>query len=299
MNLLITGAWGAAKKYIPELEDMGNCVVFLQQEKDALPCDYDWVEGVICNGLFLSHPIEKFSNLSYIQLTSAGFDRIPIEYVKQKGIVIYNAKGVYSVPMAEHALAGVLALYRRLPALLENQKNREWIKERDCLELSKKMVVIVGCGSVGDECAKRFRAFGCHVVGVNRTVRPNANYHDIMGFNQLDEVLPKADIVVLAIPLTAQTQHLMNGTRLKQMKPTSVLVNISRGGVVDTAALENVMPQLGGAVLDVFEQEPLDRQSPLWELENVIVTPHNSFVGDGNQERLAHVILKNVREGMK
>lgn len=294
MNLLITGAWGVAKSHIPELESMGHDIVFHQQEKDSLPCAYDWVEGVICNGLFLTHAIEKFTNLRYIQLTSAGFDRINMDYVMQKGIAVHNAKGVYSVPMAEHALAGVLALYRRLPAIWENQKKREWIKQRDCLELSGKIVVIVGCGSVGDECAKRFMAFGCHVIGVNRTVRQNANYHDLVGLERLDEVLPKADVVVLAIPLTTQTHHLMNEARLKQLKPTAILVNVSRGGVVDGVALGETLPNLGGAVLDVFEQEPLDAQSPLWEMKNVIVTPHNSFVGDGNQERLKLIIEMNI-----
>ena len=249
---------------------------------------------MICNGLFLTHPIEKFTNLRYIQLTSAGFDRIPMDYVKQKGIAIYNAKGVYSVPMAEHALAGVLALYRRLPAMWENQKEREWIKRRDCLELSGKIVVIVGCGSVGADCATRLLAFVCHVIGVNRTVRQNANYHALVGLERLDEVLPKADVVVLAIPLTTQTHHLMNEARLKQLKPTAILVNVSRGGVVDGVALGETLPNLGGAVLDVFEQEPLDAQSPLWEMKNVIVTPHNSFVGDGNQERLKLIIEMNI-----
>lgn len=294
MNLLITGAWGAAKSYIPELERMGHDIVFLQQEKDSLLCPYDWVEGVICNGLFLYHPIERFVNLHYVQLTSAGFDRVPMEYVQQNGITIHNAKGVYSIPMAEHALAGVLALYRRLPTIWNNQKKREWIKQRDCLELSGKTVAIVGCGSVGDECAKRFMAFGCHVIGVNRTVRQNDNYHDIVGMERLDEVLPEADIVVLAIPLTEQTHYLMNEARLNRLKSTAVLVNVSRGGVVDGAALEKALPNLGGAVLDVFEQEPLNVQSPLWEMDNVIVTPHNSFVGDGNQGRLLAMIISNL-----
>ena len=108
MNLLITGAWQDARAQIPALEKMGHSVKFLQYEKDALPCGYDWAEGIVCNGLFLHHPIEKFENLTYIQLTSAGFDRVPMDYVREKGIEIHNARGVYSVPMAEFALAGVL-----------------------------------------------------------------------------------------------------------------------------------------------------------------------------------------------
>ena len=293
MNLLITGAWSAAKTYIFEIENMGHQVVFMLQEKEPLPCDYAWVEGIICNGFFLTHPIEKFVNLHYIQLTSAGYDRVPMDYVEKKKMTIHNAKGVYSIPMAEHALAGVLALYRRLPMYFENQSRREWIKQRDCLELCGKTVVIVGCGSVGDECAKRFMTFGCHVLGLNRTVRYSPDYHEILGLEQLDVVIEKADILVLSVPLTQQTFHLINKERLERMKRTAILVNISRGAVVDTEALEAAMPKIGGAVLDVFEQEPLGEESLLWGMKNVLITPHNSFVGDKNQERLAQVILKH------
>ena len=113
MRLLITGAWGDGKNSIAMLEEKGHSVVFMQYEKDALPCPYEWVEGVVCNGLFLSHPIEKFTNLRYIQLTSAGFDRVDMDFVKARGIEIRSARGVYSIPMAEFALCGVLQLYKQ------------------------------------------------------------------------------------------------------------------------------------------------------------------------------------------
>jgi len=109
MRLLVTGAWSDAQAHLPQLQAMGHETVFLQQEGDALPCEPQWVEGVICNGLFLHHPIAQFSNLRYIQLTSAGFDRVPMAYIRQKGIEIHNAAGVYSAPMAEFAVSGVLA----------------------------------------------------------------------------------------------------------------------------------------------------------------------------------------------
>ena len=112
MNLLITGAWHGAQEHIAEIEAMGHEVRFLQWEKDEI-VDPDWVEGVIGNGLFLHHPIESFPNLQYIQLTSAGFDRVPMDYVKAHGIEIHNAKGIYSIPMAEYAVAGVLQLYKQ------------------------------------------------------------------------------------------------------------------------------------------------------------------------------------------
>lgn len=297
MNLLITGAWQEAKKKIGEIENMGYKVVFMQYEKDELPCDYEWVEGVICNGLFLSHSIEKFVNLKYIQLTSAGYDRVPMEYVNQHNIKISNACGVYSIPMAEFAIAGVLQIYKHMGNFAENQRVALWNKERNLLELFGKTVCIVGCGSVGTECAKRFNAFGCKVVGVDIITREDENYSKIELMENIDEVLADSDIVILTLPLTEQTYHIINKDRLDKFKQDSVLVNIARGAVVNTAALIEALDnkRLGGAVLDVFEEEPLGKENRLWSVENVIVTPHNSFVGDGNQERLNRVIINNLK----
>ncbi len=283
MNLLVTGAWNDAQKHIPFLEGSGHSVCFLQQEADPLPCPSDWVEGVICNGLFLHHPIESFPKLRYIQLTSAGFDRVPMEYVRSKGIEIHNARGVYSVPMAEFVLASVLERYKKLSVFRLQQKERLWQKQRNLLELAGKRVVIVGCGDVGRECAKRFRAFDAAVIGVNRTVRVIDGFDAVVGLDQLDEALCQADIAVVTLALTNETRGLV---KARLLRPDAVLVNISRGPTVD---LTDAKCEL---LLDVFESEPLDEQSELWA--RAIVTPHNSFVGDGDAERLWDVIRENL-----
>ena len=295
MRLLITGAWSGAERYIPELEAMGHSVVFLQQERDALPCDPAWVEGVVCNGLFLYHPLERFSNLRLIQLTSAGFDRVPMESVRARRIEIHNAHGVYSVPMAEFALSGVLQLFKQSRFFYENQKACRWEKRRDLRELCGKTIVIVGCGQLGTECARRFRAFGCRVVGLNRTPRENECFDTVLPLTELERVLPTADVLVLSLGLDASTRGLMNSERFALMKAGAVLVNLARGGLVEQAALLASLDRLGGAVLDVFEEEPLPPESPLWRADNVILTPHNSFVGEGNGERLARMILAYMK----
>ncbi|MDO4893880.1 MAG: NAD(P)-dependent oxidoreductase [Eubacteriales bacterium] len=294
MNLLVTGAWSDGKNCITELEAMGHTVVFMQYEKDELPCSYEWVEGVVCNGLFLSHPIEKFTNLRYIQLTSAGFDRVDMDYVKAHGIEIHNARGVYSIPMAEFALSGVLQLYKQAAFFRENQKLHLWEKHRGLLELAGKKVLVVGCGSVGNECAKRFAAFGCEVTGVDLYPREDGFYSKVLPLDKLDDTLITADIVVLTLPLSEQTRHLMNDNKLSLLKDGAVLVNIARGAIVDTEALINHIDRLGGAVLDVFEEDPLIDNCQLWDKPNVILTPHNSFVGEGNGERLRENISTNL-----
>lgn len=294
MNLLVTGAWQQAVNYLEQLKKEHK-VVFMQWENGELPCEYEWIEGIIGNGIFLSHSIEKFEKLSYIQLTSAGYDRVPMDYVKEHHIEIYNARGVYSIPMAEFAICGVLQLYKQARIFSNNQKNHQWIKHRGLLELNEKSVCIIGCGSVGTECAKRFSAFGCHVVGIDLYPGENQYYQKILHLNMLDTVLPEMDIIVLTIPLTKETHYLINNSRLEKLKEGAVLVNVARGAVVDIVALENNLDHLGGAVLDVFEEEPLSKENKLWDREDVILTPHNSFVGENNQKRLSKIIMENLK----
>ena len=296
MILLVTGAFGGAKNNIDASRKLGHTVYFLQNEKDELSCDYSLIEGVICNGLFLYHDIDKFTNLKFIQLTSAGFDRVPMDRVTKRGIKIFNARGVYGKPIAEFAVGGVLTLYKKSRELYENQKLCKWEKQRDLLELAGKTVLIVGCGDVGTECAKRFKAFECNVIGVDIAPYKNEYFSEMVCLSDMDEKLAVADIVVLTLPLTEESEGLFNSDKFEKMKDGAVIVNVARGAIVEEnaliAALKN---KLLGAVIDVFNKEPLFKNDPLWKIENVIVTPHNSFVGDGNEERLMKVITANLK----
>lgn len=296
MNLLITGAWQQADVYLKLIQQMGHQTCFLQYEKEILPCDYEWVEGIIGNGIFLTHPIEKFANLKYIQLTSAGFDRVPMEEVKRRGIRIHNARGVYSAPMAEYAVAGVLSLYKKQKFFLEKQKEHIWEKKRNLKELGGRKICILGCGSVGTACAVRFQAFGCIVEGIDIAVKTHESFSCIYPLKDIKEVLAQADVVIVTLPLTDETRHMFDKEMFCAMKPDSVIVNIARGALIDTEALTDALKdKLYGAVLDVFEEEPLG-ESPLWEMENVIITPHNSFVGDCNGERMSKIIIENLEK---
>ncbi|RHE74632.1 hydroxyacid dehydrogenase [Mediterraneibacter gnavus] len=297
MKLLITGAITWNEKQKKELQKLGHELIYIQDERIPLEeqgINPKEIEGIICNGLFLYNEISDFKSLQYIQLTSAGFDRVPMNYIKEHSIEIHNARGVYSIPMAEFAVGGVLQLYKQSKFFYKNQKEHCWVKNRDIVELFGKTVCIVGCGSVGAECAKRFKAFDCKILGVDLYPKIDERYVSMVSLADLDKALSISDIVILTVPLTEETRHLMNAQRLNNMKIGAVLVNISRGAVVDNEALMNVLPKFSGAVLDVFEKEPLSKKNPLWEMENVIVTPHNSFVGNGNRERLQGLIIENL-----
>lgn len=297
MNILVTGAWREAKNYIPNIEASGHKVCFLQNEKESIPCDKNLVEGIIGNGIFLSHSIESFPNLRYIQLTSAGYDRVPIDYISAKNIKIFNARGVYDTPISEMVLTGVLCLYKKVGTFFVNKNKHTWEKQRSLPEICGKNVTILGCGSIGTKCAQKFKAFGAEITGVDIRKIDDPVYDHVYFLENADEALINADIVVVTLPLTDSTKWFINKERIEIMKPGCVLVNVSRGEIVKTddliAALKG---KLAGAVLDVFENEPLEENSPLWDMENVFITPHNSFIGEGNKKRLADLIVSNLNK---
>lgn len=296
MNLLVTGAIKFDEAFFCEIKNLGNNVTYVQDERITLTgVNLSDIDGIICNGLFLSNPITAFPNLKYIQLTSSGYDRAPMEYIVAHNIEIFNARGVYSVPIAESVICGVLQIYKHSRFFLRNQERKLWIKQREQYELEGKSVCIVGCGSVGAECAKRFSSFGCFVTGIDKFPKKTPFFETVKPLECLDKVVSSSDIVVLTLPLTEETYHLFDERRINLLGKTSVLVNVSRGAIIDEKALESRAPHLLGVVLDVFEKEPLSDGSTLWGMDNVIITPHNSFVGDGNSRRLQHVILDNLK----
>lgn len=301
MKLLITGAFSATAEQLDMLSSLGFEIMLQKDERGVPECDFSEADAVICNGLFLYHDISEFKKLKFIQLTSAGLDRVPLDEIRKRGIALFNARGVYSVPMAELALAGTLSLYKHLNTFSENQKAHMWQKDRELRELCGETVAIVGCGSVGTECAKRFSAFGTRVIAVDVAKPESEIYSEFYDINDIKKALGIADTVVLTLPLTDETRGMFNGEMFSHFKDGSVLVNISRGAVVNEndliKALENGKPS--GAVLDVFENEPLDESSKLWDMKNVIITPHNSFVSPKNNARLFKLAYDNLKTSMK
>ncbi len=295
MKLLVTGAWKCSEVQLNTIAKSGFDVVFMRSEQDKIPCDPALIDGVICNGLFLNHCIEQFQNLRFVQTTSAGLERIPLDYCEKHGIVVKNASGVYSIPMSEFAIAGILDLLKKKTYFIENQKNHRWDKCRNIRELYNSNVLIIGCGSVGRECAKRFRGFECKVDGIDIVEKKDTFFDNIYHLDKLETILSQYDIVVLTLPLNDKSRFFFDERKFLKMKEDSIIVNISRGQlIVEKDLLVALKNKLYGAVLDVFEDEPLSSDNKLWDIHNVIITPHNSFVGDGNSERLFNLILTNI-----
>lgn len=296
MKLLLTGAFQYTDTQLQSIQSLGHEIVWIPDERVTLDFDVSDIDGVICNGLFLYNPIERFTSLKYIQLTSAGLDRVPITYIREHGIKIFNARGVYSVPMAEFALTGILQLVKQSRFFYQNQKHHIWEKSRTIGELSGKTALIIGAGNIGSEVAKRLKAFDMTVIGVDITTDSRPYFDKVEPLQNLNDQLNLADIIVLTLPLTDKTKGMFDKAKFAIMKSHAIFVNIARGALVVEADLIEALQQcsIAGAVLDVFEQEPLDENSPLWDMENVILTPHNSFVGENNNKRMFDAIIHNL-----
>ena len=293
MNILVTGAFQLNSGEREQMEAAGHKVFVHGDERAPVDCPERY-EAVVCNGLFLYNPIENFTNLRLIQLTSAGLDRVPLDYIRTHGIELHNAAGVYSVPMAEFAVCGILQLYKQSRFFAENQAQHKWEKHRGLLEISGKRVCILGCGDVGREIAKRLRAFGCRITGVNRTVRVLLDFDEVLPLDKLAETAAACDILVCCIALTPETRGIVSEKIFGRLHDGAIFVNVARGALADEAALTKWLQNGGRAVLDVFEEEPLPETSPLWEMENVLLTPHNSFVGEGNRDRMWERIVRTM-----
>jgi phosphoglycerate dehydrogenase-like enzyme len=267
----------------------------LQDERYETDMDVSGFEGVICNSLFVNNDISKFKSLEYIQLTSAGTDRVPMEKITAEGITLHTARGVYSIPMAEWAVCKALDFYKGTAFFSDNQKNKKWDKNRNLRELNGKTVCIVGFGSIGTECGKRFSAFGCNVTAVDIFPVESEYVSEYFEVSKLKEAFKNADIVILTLPLTSITKGIIGKDELNSMKEGSLLINIARGGLIDESALiEALKSEKIYAALDVFEAEPLSEASPLWEMPNALISPHNSFVSEGNDGRLKGLIFSNL-----
>jgi phosphoglycerate dehydrogenase-like enzyme len=298
MKLMLTGAFKYSKEQMEKLKLLGFDIVFVQDERVPLQIEVSDIDAVVCNSLFLYNDIKKFKNLKFIQLTSAGLDRVPLDYIKDQGIKLFNAKGVYSIPMAEWVVLKILEIYKKSRYFYEAQLQHKWEKQRELLELTDKTATIIGFGDVGTEVAKRLKGFGVKVIGIGRRKIISKYIDEYYYVNQIDYVLRKSDIVILTIPLTKETTHLIDINRIRKMKDNSVLINVSRGGVIDEVALIEAL-QSGkflGVALDVFDEEPLREGNPLWNFDRLLITPHNSFLSEKVNQRLFKLVMENLKD---
>ncbi|ELZ30940.1 phosphoglycerate dehydrogenase-like oxidoreductase [Halogeometricum pallidum JCM 14848] len=227
---------------------------------------------------------------------SAGTDHLPVDRLREHGVAVTNASGVHGPNIAEHVLGWLLMLARRLDEGIRRQQRREWRHFQAFGELKGSTVTVVGLGAIGQAVVERLEPFDVDTVGARYTPEKGGPTDEVVGFDELESALVRTDYLVLACPLTETTEKLIDAEALDSLPSDAAVVNVGRGGVVDTDALVEAIRRnyVRAAALDVTDPEPLPRDHPLWDFENVLLTPHVSGHTPHYFTRLADILAENV-----
>jgi len=239
------------------------------------------------------------AKLRWLQVTSAGADLAIYQPSLQRGVRVTTSSGSNAEPMAQTVTWAVLSFARATQHWMAAQRRREWsplISPDLPRDLGGKNAVIVGTGPIGKSIARLLRALGLNTIGIRRTSAPAEHFDRVTTYDRIDDVLPHAQWLVIACPLTETTQGLIDARRIGLLPRDAHVINVARGEILDEAALIDALSQrrLAGAYLDVFAVEPLPRESPLWDMPNVIITPHNCSASAGNIGRGVDIFLRNL-----
>jgi phosphoglycerate dehydrogenase-like enzyme len=300
LHLLVQAGVDLPESVLASIRDAAgpDAVVQVLPEADASP---DRLSGIeVAFGNFPLDLIAAAQSVRWIQLSSAGVEGYISDVMRRSGIILTNARGVYGVGGAEHVLGEMLIFTRRLHKMIEAQRERRWDNAiyQALPTLQGQTLGVVGLGGIGSQIARRGKAFGMTVRAIKRHPdEPPAYVDHLAGLEGLDDLLAASDHVALVLPITPETRNLVDAARLARMKPTAYLYNIGRGAVVDEAALIAALQaqRLAGAALDVFVEEPLPADSPLWDLPNVILTPHVAANGPSDWITVASLFADNLR----
>lgn len=252
--------------------------------------------------------IKAARKLKWIHSTATAVHALLSPELRANDVVVTNARDVHGPVVAEHALALIFALAKRLPQAMRYQQQRHWAQqEMWCAdhpprELRGATLSIIGLGGIGRPLARMASGLGMRVIGVRQhPERPIEGVETQYGFDELDTALRNADFVVLSLPVTAKTQHLMNAARLSCLQPHSYLINVGRGVLIDEGALVEALRsrKFAGAALDVTTEEPLPPESPLWEMDNVLITPHIAGLTEQMWERHYETFAANLRHFLR
>lgn len=235
--------------------------------------------------------------LRWVHIASAGVDRLLFDELAASDVVVTNSRGVFDAPIADYVLLLVLSFAKDLPTTLRLQSKRDW-RHRETEPVAGAHALVVGTGPIGRAIGRRLRAIGLTVTGLGRTTRENDDdFGRVASMDRLSDALAEADYVVLAAPLTDLTRRMVDAAAFAAMRPTARLINVGRGELVVQSDLVDALrsQRIAGAALDVFEHEPLPPDSPLWDMPNVIISPHMSGDLIGWREELVELFVANLR----
>lgn len=308
-NVVIFTVWPVAFWQVPgsqitRLRERFPEIAFTHARSDADAATAIETADIALASRLSSAMVEKASRLRWVHSTAAAVGILPLRQLGSRGIFVTNSRGIQAAAMAEHVIGGLLLLSRRFNLMLEAQRERRWIQNelaRDVWpwSLKNRKMTILGFGTTGFEVARRAHAFGMRVTGIRRRLdQPVPPFVERMaGTNELDEALQGSDVLVISAPFIPETDRMIRAEHLALLNRGAIIINVARGKIVDEPALLAALEsgQLGGAVLDVFEREPLPPSSPLWTLPNVIISPHSSGVRPDHWDDVVELFSENLR----
>lgn len=279
------------------LENLGYEVIFKDERQISFSEETKDIDILVCFDPFDKIDIDSFPNLKWIQLLSAGINQVPLEKVLEKNIVLTNNRGGYSIPIAEWIVLKALEMIKNSKEFYDKQNKKIWKMDTSLLELYGKTIGFLGTGSIAQEAAKRFEPFGVKILGINQSGRDADYFHQCYSIDKINQVISQCDFLVIAAPYTEKTHHVINSEVFSNMKDGTYLINIARGSIIDEKSLiENLKSgKIKKAALDVFENEPLTEDSPIWEMDNVIISPHNSWASEMFRRRRFDIAYENMK----
>ncbi|MFD1173134.1 D-2-hydroxyacid dehydrogenase [Oceanobacillus picturae] len=295
------------EKYIDEIKEVApEWEIVSGKDTDELQEDLKGAEVILHWKKAIEQTVlEQNNDLKWVQTWSAGVNNLPLEQLSERNVSITSANGVHAYPISETIFALMLGLTRKIHTYVRQQQQKQWEHADLKLEIHEKTIGVLGVGAIGLETAKIAKAFGMKVLGVRHSGKSTDYVDEMYTPDQLSDVLPQCDVVVITLPLTDETTNLFGKEQFEQMKNSSTLINIGRGPIVKEDELVEALQsgKIAGAGLDVFATEPLPEDSPLWDMENVIVTPHTAGSTEHYTERVVRDVfipnLKNYLEGEK
>lgn len=295
MKALVT--YEFTEKEFQSLRDLGYDVVYKKERELEFSKDIKDIDVLVGLNPFRNLDMDLFPKLKLIQLIITGINHVPEDKVTKNNIILSNNRGGYSIPISEWIVLKILEMLKNSKEFQAKQRNKIWKSDNSLVELNSKTVGILGTGSIAREAAKRLKPFGVKILGINTDGRPVEGFDETASFKDITSVVPKVDILVLASAYTEETHHIIDESIFAEMKDGSYLVNISRGSIVDEKALiENLKSRkIKKAALDVFEKEPLPEDSPLWDMDNVYLTPHNSWGSEMDRKRKFNIAYRNLK----
>lgn len=246
--------------------------------------------------------IKVAKKLKWIHTFSAGMDKVLTPEVVKSKVIVSNSSGIHAIPIAEHVLGFMLNFTRKFYHSFRKQQKKVWERNQDLTELRDKTVLVIGLGNIGTQVARLSSCFGAHIMAIKQDIKDKPEFvSKVYSINHLEKILSKADFVVLCLPLTPQTHHLFNMKKIKLMKKSAVLINIGRGGLINEKELIEALDKkiISGAGLDVTEEEPLPKESKLWKMENVVITPHHSGWSEKYMDRAIDLFCLNLQAYLK